>query len=62
MKKLLTGALSMVMLAGLMTGCGSNASTNGEVAANEFDLTQEITIVSREDGSGTRGASLNYLV
>ena len=56
MKKLLTGALSMVMLAGLMTGCGSNASTNGEVAANEFDLTQEITIVSREDGSGTRGA------
>lgn len=36
-----------------MAGCGN--SNDGDSAA-EFDASYEITVVSREDGSGTRGA------
>lgn len=36
-----------------MVGCGN--SNDGDSAA-EFDASYEITVVSREDGSGTRGA------
>ena len=42
-KKLAVTALSLVMLGSVLTGCGSNADA-------------AITVVSREDGSGTRGA------
>ena len=42
-KKLAATALSLVMLGSILTGCGSNADA-------------AITVVSREDGSGTRGA------
>ena len=42
-KKLAATALSLVMLGSVLTGCGA-----GKDAA--------ITVVSREDGSGTRGA------
>ena len=42
-KKLAATALSLVMLGSVLTGCGSNADA-------------AITVVSREDGSGTRGA------
>ena len=44
MKKFLTFGLAMTILAGALTGCGG---------ANTADA---ITVVSREDGSGTRGA------
>ena len=40
-----------VLAAGTMAGCGK--SGNGEA---EFDSSKNITVVSREDGSGTRGA------
>ncbi len=67
MKKLIA-ALSMVsMLAVAVTGCGSkdtsadassdaNADTKTEQSGSEWDSSNDITIVSREDGSGTRGA------
>ena len=42
-KKLAATALSLVMLGSVLTGCGGNADA-------------AITVVSREDGSGTRGA------
>lgn len=44
--KTLAVVMSLTMLAGAATGCGSKS----------FDAKKNITIVSREDGSGTRGA------
>lgn len=47
-KKLAATALSLVMLGSVLTGCGAGASS-------------AITVVSREDGSGTRGAFTELL-
>lgn len=44
MKKFLTFGLAMTMAMGVLTGCGG------------ADTADSITVVSREDGSGTRGA------
>ena len=51
-KKVLAICAATMLAAGLMTGCnkGDNKSKN------EFDKENEISVVSREDGSGTRGA------
>lgn len=53
-RKLLAVAMSVMCMAGLMTGCGNNsaASSDQDSAAGS----QPISVVSREDGSGTRGA------
>ena len=52
-KKFLTAGIAMTMLA----GCGSAASTASSTGGAEAFYTQEeITVISREDGSGTRGA------
>ena len=49
MKKLLTLGMAMTMAMGALTGCGgSDTQAKG--------ATDSITVVSREDGSGTRGA------
>lgn len=50
MKKMMGILLSMIMLCGLVGG-----------AVAEFDYAQEITVVSREEGSGTRGAFVELL-
>lgn len=50
MKKMITAALSAVTALVLLAGC-SMAETN-----SNFDTGKEISVVSREDGSGTRGA------
>lgn len=52
MKKLLYKAMGVMLIAGMMTGCSSagNGSESG------FDTSREISVISREDGSGTRGA------
>ena len=45
--------------AALMTGCGSNNGASGSDAGSGSDsgsASQPISVVSREDGSGTRGA------
>ncbi|MDD3140118.1 MAG: substrate-binding domain-containing protein, partial [Lachnospiraceae bacterium] len=52
MKKLITVAAAITTMALLVTGCG----TKNEAAAKEFDTSNDIMVVSREDGSGTRGA------
>ena len=54
------------MTIGALTGCGSSADnkkddsakteTTGEKKSDGFDTSSDITVVSREDGSGTRGA------
>ena len=54
-KKYLAAALTTALLA----GCGS-ATASGSAASSKttdsFDKDQDITVISREDGSGTRGA------
>lgn len=66
MRKLAVLALSAALVMGTMTGCGStnsdannsdNAGTNESAGSEaEFDTSKDISVVSREDGSGTRGA------
>lgn len=61
MKKVLTMVTTAVMMMSLTVGCGNSNSGNGSTEGNdnnkvEFDSSYEISVVSREDGSGTRGA------
>ena len=51
MKKILTLAMCAIMALTAFTGCGNNDSGAGSGASNAA-----ITVISREDGSGTRGA------
>ena len=46
-----TAALAVSLSAVCLTGCGG-----GQKAAEGFDASSDITVLSREDGSGTRGA------
>lgn len=58
MKRFLVLATSLVLTAGIMAGCGGSSS-GGETtkgADSSFDASMDITVISREDGSGTRGA------
>lgn len=66
MRKLAVLALSVALVMGTMTGCGStnsDAKNSDNVGASKsasseagFDTSKDISVVSREDGSGTRGA------
>ena len=62
MKKFIAVLATVGMVAALAAGCGSGDDTsadNGtktESASSDWDSSNDITIVSREDGSGTRGA------
>lgn len=62
MKKFIAVLTAAGMVAAMAAGCGSNENTSaeGDAAAadsgSEWDNTQTITVVSREEGSGTRGA------
>lgn len=66
MRKLAVLAISAALVMGTMTGCGStnsdaknsdNAGTNKSASSEAgFDTSKDISVVSREDGSGTRGA------
>lgn len=58
MKKFITMMATVAMVAGLAVGCGGGSDAEGGEggASGEFDSSMDITIVSREDGSGTRGA------
>lgn len=51
MKKFLALGLAMTVLASALTGCGGSGEATEDSAAGGA-----ITVVSREDGSGTRGA------
>ena len=54
-KKVLGMVLCGVMTVGMITGCGgSDSSTTNDAGNTSADAAQEISIVSREDGSGTR--------
>lgn len=51
LKKIAVIALSTMLAAGCLAGCGNSKSGN-----SGFDTSKSITVMSREDGSGTRGA------
>ncbi|MGN0328941.1 MAG: substrate-binding domain-containing protein [Lachnospira sp.] len=53
LKKFAVTALSVVCMAGALVGCGSTA---GEGSQEDGGSLGEIAVISREDGSGTRGA------
>lgn len=57
LKKVFALGTAVVMAMSLAVGCGS--SDKGEKA--EFDSSYEITVISREGGSGTRGAFIELL-
>ena len=61
MKKFMAVLAVAGMMTGMLAGCGSSSddtsSDSGSTdTASEWDASNDITIVSREDGSGTRGA------
>ena len=58
MKKLLCGILAGTVLALSFAGCGSSDSNKD---TDNSGVTGEITVVSREDGSGTRSAFTELL-
>lgn len=66
MKKFIAVVSMVGMLAAAMTGCGSgsddakDADKGGDAKyAGDWDSANDITVVSREDGSGTRGAFID---
>ena len=64
MKKFMAVLAVAGMMTGMLAGCGSSEDTAAEgesteateEAAGDWDASNDITIVSREDGSGTRSA------
>lgn len=57
LKKFMTVLMCAAMVAGLAVGCGKSDTASDEGTGTEaWDSSMDITIVSREDGSGTRGA------
>ena len=58
MKKSVSLLLAALMLTGALAGCGSSASASDTQAEDGADsgVSGAITVISREDGSGTRGA------
>ena len=63
MKKIAAAVMMVSMVAVTAVGCGSSngtdtkgADANQSDATSDWDETSDVTIVSREDGSGTRGA------
>ncbi len=60
MKKFIAVLSVATMAAGLAVGCGSSDSGSSDDKSSksegDWDSSNDITIVSREDGSGTRGA------
>lgn len=51
MKKIISLALTGILAASLLTGCGANSDKS-----EGFDTSSDIVVVTREEGSGTRGA------
>lgn len=62
LKKFIAILSVATMTAGLAVGCGSSSdsgssdSSSADSKSGDWDSSNDITIVSREDGSGTRGA------
>ena len=55
LKKSAAIILSIACVAGSLIGCGGSSNSGSSAASNQT-ASKKITVVSREDGSGTRGA------
>lgn len=55
MKKILILVLSLLLTVAFVAGCNSSSEKSGEDESS-FDSSKTISVISREDGSGTRGA------
>ena len=53
---LLLAAMALSVCAGCQSGGGTGGSGNGGTVSGGFEKSKEITVISREEGSGTRGA------
>ena len=64
-KKAIIGIAASVCAALMLTSCGTNGTSSDPSASpasgSDFDTSKAITVVSREDGSGTRGAFVELL-
>ena len=58
---MMISALALTALAGCGTKETGKEGVNEEVVEAEFDLENDITVISREDGSGTRGAFVELI-
>jgi len=58
MKKFLALTATVAMVASMAVGCGSSGDSDKKEGKTntEFDTANDISVISREDGSGTRGA------
>ena len=64
LKKVIAVAGVCAMVTGMIAGCGNNSSDTSSdsssdsktEASSDWDASNDISVVSREDGSGTRGA------
>lgn len=56
MKKMIAVLATVGMIASLAVGCGKSDADTSKDNTAAWDAANDITIVSREDGSGTRGA------
>jgi len=54
MKKVVISMLVFMLAFSLLVGCAANESPKG--ASGDFDASSDIVVVTREEGSGTRGA------
>jgi len=68
MKKLIAAITIGIMAASALSGCGSSSTTSsaakstaGKSTATVSSMSGSITVLSREDGSGTRGAFIELL-
>ena len=65
LKKFIAILSVATMTAGLAVGCGSSDSASSDdkssKSESDWDSSNDITIVSREDGSGTRGAFIELV-
>ena len=55
MKKNIIGLLILILAFSLLVGCGANQNGDSD-SKEDFVLSSEIVVVTREEGSGTRGA------
>ena len=65
-RNLIAGLLTGIMAAAALAGCGETATTSStssdsSTSASKFNADSEITVVSRENGSGTRGAFVELM-
>ena len=55
--------MSALILLLILAACGNGAENTASKEANgEMDMSNDIHVITREDGSGTRGAFVKYLM